>query len=313
MNNKVLFLSFAVSLGGFLFGFDAGIISGVMNFVGPEFELNEVQIGWVVSSPSFAAMIAMLITGKLSDNIGRKKILIGVALLYSLSAITSALSYSYETLYISRMIGGVAFGTALVLAPIYISEISTAKIRGRLVSIQQLNIVLGFFAAFLSNYLFNEFNTKLEFLNDLNVWRYMLGIESIPALVYFITLLFVPESPRWLVTKGLNKESVETLGKIYGNEIAKKELKEIEKSIDEKSIDKKVPLSILLKPSLRFVMIVGLTLGIVQQITGINAIYFYATSIFKQTGIGTDAAFLSGVFLSLTTVLFTIIAIRIID
>ena len=111
----------------------------------------------------------------------------------------------------------------------------------------------------------------------------------------------------------LNKESAETLGKIYGNEIAKKELKEIEKSIDDKSIDKKIPLSILLKPSLRFVMIVGLTLGIVQQITGINAIYFYATSIFKQTGIGTDAAFLSGVFLSLTTVLFTIIAIRIID
>ena len=137
------------------------------------------------------------------------------------------------------MIGGVAFGTALVLAPIYISEISTAKIRGRLVSIQQLNIVLGFFAAFLSNYLFNEFNNKLDFLNDLNVWRYMLGIESIPALVYFITLFFVPESPRWLVTKGLNKESAETLGKIYGNEIAKKELKEIEKSIDDKSIDKK--------------------------------------------------------------------------
>ena len=115
MNNKVLFLSFAVSLGGFLFGFDAGIISGVMNFVGPEFELNEVQIGWVVSSPSFAAMIAMLIAGKLSDNIGRKKILIGVALLYSLSAITSALSYSYETLYISRMIGGVAFGANSLL------------------------------------------------------------------------------------------------------------------------------------------------------------------------------------------------------
>ena len=134
----------------------------------------------------------------------------------------------------------------------------------------------------------------------------MLGVESIPALVYFITLFFVPESPRWLVTKGLNRESEETLEKIYGNEIAKKELKEIEKSIDEKSVDKKVPLSVLLKPSLRFVMIVGLTLGIVQQITGINAIYFYATSIFKQTGIGTDAAFLSGVFLSLTTVLFTI-------
>ena len=123
-----------------------------------------------------------------------------------------------------------------------------------------------------------------------------LELSQFQLWVYFITLFFVPESPRWLVTKGLNKESAETLEKIYGNEIAKKEIKEIEKSIDEKSVDKKVPLSVLLKPSLRFVMIVGLTLGIVQQITGINAIYFYATSIFKQTGIGTDAAFLSGVF-----------------
>ena len=143
MKKNVLFISFVVSLGGFLFGFDAGIISGVMSYVGPEFNLNDIQTGWVVSSPSFAAMIAMLVAGRLSDLIGRKKILIVVAFLYSFSAITSAFSFSYETLYLSRMIGGIAFGTALILAPTYIAEISNAENRGRLVSIQQLNIVLG--------------------------------------------------------------------------------------------------------------------------------------------------------------------------
>ena len=141
MTKKTLFIAFVVSLGGFLFGFDAGIISGVMSFAGPEFNLNDAQTGWVVSSPSFAAMIAMLVSGKLSDRIGRKKILIVVAFLYAFSALASAYSYSYETLYIARMIGGLAFGAALILAPTYIAEISNSQNRGTLVSIQQLNIV----------------------------------------------------------------------------------------------------------------------------------------------------------------------------
>ena len=195
MTKKTLFIAFVVSLGGFLFGFDAGIISGVMSFAGPEFNLNDAQTGWVVSSPSFAAMIAMLFSGKLSDRIGRKKILIVVAFLYAFSAIASAYSINYETLYVARMIGGLAFGAALILAPTYIAEISNSKNRGTLVSIQQLNIVLGFFAAFLSNYLISmNLNTKqLSSLNDLNVWRCMLGVESIPAIgIFYLTLFFVP-------------------------------------------------------------------------------------------------------------------------
>lgn len=158
MSKRTLFIAFVVSLGGFLFGFDAGIISGVMSYAGPQFDLNDTQIGWVVSSPSFSAMIAMLIAGRLSDRIGRKNILLVVAFLYAFSAISSAYATSYELLYITRMLGGLAFGTALILAPTYIAEISTAENRGKLVSIQQLNIVLGFFAAFLSNYYFNQFN-----------------------------------------------------------------------------------------------------------------------------------------------------------
>jgi len=314
MSKKVVFIAFVVSLGGFLFGFDAGIISGVMSYAGPEFNLNDAQTGWVVSSPSFAAMIAMLISGRLSDVIGRKKILIVVAFLYAVSALASAYASSYEMLYIARMIGGLAFGAALILAPTYIAEISSAENRGKLVSIQQLNIVLGFFAAFLSNYYFNKINTSgNSFLNDENVWRWMLGVEFIPAILYFLFMFFVPKSPRWLCSKGKLQEAKVVLNQLYGEQLAKVEIQAIEKNVNEDKKQEKVSIMELLKPSLRFILIVGLVLGVLQQITGINAVYFYATSIFKQTGIGTDASFASGILLSLTTVFFTIIAIFLID
>lgn len=314
MTKKTLFIAFVVSLGGFLFGFDAGIISGVMSYAGPQFNLNDAQTGWVVSSPSFAAMIAMLIAGRLSDRIGRKKILILVAFLYALSAVTSAFAISYETLYISRMVGGIAFGAALILAPTYIAEISTAKNRGKLVSIQQLNIVLGFFAAFLSNYYFNQNNIEGSlFLNNNNVWRWMLGVEFFPAIIYFGLLFFVPRSPRWLYTQNQIDKAKDVLENIHGSMQAEIEIQSIGKNIEDTKVFQKTSIKELLKPSLRYIMIVGITLGVLQQVTGINAIYFYATSIFKQTGIGTDAAFSSGVLLSFTTVIFTLLAIYLID
>lgn len=312
MSKKIIFIAFVVSLGGFLFGFDAGIISGVMSYAGPEFMLTELQSGWVVSSPSFAAMIAMLIAGKLSDRIGRKKILIVVALLYAVSAYLSAIASSYEMLYIARMIGGLAFGAALILAPAYIAEISSAENRGKLVSLQQLNIVFGFFAAFISNYYFNKVNTSgSEFLSDENVWRWMLGVELLPALLYFIFMFFVPRSPRWLYNQNLTEEAKNILNNIYGKEVAKIELKAMENA--DHSNDKKTSFKELFSPALRYIVLIGLTIGILQQITGINAVYFYATSIFKQTGIGTDASFSSGVLLSFTTVVFTFAAIFLID
>lgn len=311
---KTIFVALVVSLGGFLFGFDAGIISGVMSFAGPEFDLSDAQTGWVVSSPSFAAMFAMLISGRLSDLVGRKKLLIYVAFLYAISALFSAYSISYEMLYIARMIGGLAFGAALVLAPTYIAEISTAESRGKLVSIQQLNIVLGFFAAFLSNYYLNKLNVSGDsFLSDENVWRWMLGLELIPACAYFIAMFFVPKSPRWLMLKGKTTEATIVLTSLHGDQIAKDEIASIQNNLDSKKNKEKVRLSELFKPALRFIVIVGLVLGVLQQITGINAIYFYATSIFKQTGIGTDASFISGVLLSFTTVIFTLVAMLLID
>ena len=316
MNNKTytVFISFIVALGGFLFGFDAGIISGVMSFAGPEFDLSEIQSGWVVSAPSFAAMFAMLFSGRLSDLIGRKKTLIFVAFLYAISAVLSAMASSYEMLYIARIIGGIAFGAALVLAPIYIAEISTAENRGKLVSLQQLNIVFGFFAAFLSNYFFNKYNTsESTFLTDENVWRWMLGVEFIPAVCYFVFLFFIPKSPRWLYLKENFEEAKKVLNKIHGTERGGIEIAAIEKNIHADKNKSPIKIKDLLKKSLRFVLFVGLIVGVLQQITGINAVYFYATSIFKQTGIGTDAAFSSGVLLSTISVIFTFVAIYLID
>ena len=316
MSKKLILIAFVVSLGGFLFGFDAGIISGVMSYAGPEFNLNDIQSGWVVSSPSFAAMIAMIFSGRLSDIIGRKKILIAVAFLYAVSALFSAYATSYEMLYIARMIGGLAFGAALVLAPTYIAEISTAENRGKLVSIQQLNIVLGFFAAFLSNYYFNKYNTSgASFFTDENVWRWMLGVELIPAVLYFISLFFIPKSPRWLFTKNKNEEAKKVLVSVYGEVKAEEEVNTILNSLEGTVLkaEEKVNLKDLFKPALRFVLMVGLVVGVLQQITGINAVYFYATSIFKQTGIGTDAAFASGILLSSITVVFTLVAMYLID
>lgn len=314
MSKKLVFIAFVVSLGGFLFGFDAGIISGVMSYAGPEFNLSDGQTGWVVSSPSFAAMIAMIVSGRLSDYVGRKKILIYVAFAYAISALLSAYATSYEMLYIARMIGGFAFGAALILAPTYIAEISTAENRGKLVSIQQLNIVLGFFAAFLSNYYLNHLNSQdSTFFTDENVWRYMLGVELVPATLYFIFMFFVPKSPRWLFSKNRLIEAKNVLNSIHGEQQGAIEIKSIEENIQKGKQTSKIAFKELLKPSLRFIIIVGLVIGVLQQITGINAVYFYATSIFKQTGIGTDAAFSSGVLLSFTSVVFTVVAILLID
>ena len=314
MKSQTLFIAIIVSLGGFLFGFDAGIVSGVMEYAGPFYELNDSQIGWATSCPSFVAMFAMLIAGKLSDVIGRKPILIIVAFLYAVSALLSAYASSYETLCIARMIGGFAFGAALIMAPTYIAEISSAANRGKLVSIQQLNIVLGFFSAFLSNLVFNNwYKAGTDFLSDENVWRWMLGIELLPAAFYFVVLFFVPRSPRWLFANNRIEEGKQVLVRLHGDTKAEEESQEIQINLQSEQSTEKASIADLFKPSLRFIVLVGIVIGILQQATGINAIYFYANSIFKQTGVGVDASFFSGVLLSFTSVVFTVVAMVTID
>lgn len=312
-NNYNIVIAAIVSLGGFLFGFDAAIISGVVGYVESLFTLNDVQTGWVVSSPSFAAMFAMLVAGAMSNVIGRKSMLLIVAFLYAVSALLSAYAGSYELLYIARMLGGVAFGAALILAPMYIAEISNAENRGKLVSVQQLNIVLGFSVAYFTGYYLNQAGQNgTGIIDEGNAWRWMLGVEAIPAVLYFFALFFVPRSPRWLLLKGRTAEAKEVLTKLHGPEQADREIGEIQQAISAKGSEK-VKLSELFNPALRFVLLIGLVVGILQQVTGINAVFFYATSIFEQTGVGTNAAFAQAVVVGIINVVFTILVMFLID
>ena len=314
MNTSTFFLALFVSLGGFLFGFDAGIISGVMEYFRPQFGLTDAQAGWVVSSPTFAATFAMLVAGRLADVVGRKPLLLVIAVLYTLSAVASAFAGSYEVMYVARMIGGVAFGAALIIAPTYIAEIATARNRGRLVSIQQLNIVLGFFAAFACNNLLHGLTKgDAPLLSEQVVWRWMLGLEAFPAVVYFICMLAVPESPRWLFTKNRAAEGQRVLARLHGEAAAEAERRAIEEGIAKERMSKKGAFAELFSPALRSIVFLGLAIGVLQMSTGINAVYFYANSIFEQTGIGEDAAFTSGVLLSTTSVFFTVVAMALID
>ena len=312
-------IALVVSLGGFLFGFDAAVISGVNGFITAEFDLTSLQLGWVVASVTISSAVAMLFAGAISDAIGRKRLLIIVALLYSISAIFSALAPSYGTLVIARLLGGLAFGTALVIVPVYIAEIAPANIRGSLVSVNQLAIVIGFSAAYFSNYFLIAWSKSgSTFVSnwgiDTHTWRWMLGLESVPALLYFLLLFLVPNSPRWLLLKDQEDKALSILSRVNGSDTGQTILTSIKHSLNEVSSPRSgLKLNELLKPELKLVMTIGLIIGITQMAVGINAVFFYATNIFELTGIGTDAAFVQSVWVGMINVLFTLIAIFLID
>jgi MFS transporter, SP family, arabinose:H+ symporter len=307
-----------VALGGFLMGFDASVISGVVGFIQGEFDLTPIEVGWSVSSLALTATIGMMFSGPLSDRIGRLPVLKIAALLFAVSAIASAVAPGFVTLVIARMIGGFGVGAALVIAPMYIAEMAPPASRGRLVSFNQLNIVVGISAAFFSNYLIltlGESGAAWAAALRLDVWnwRWMLGIETLPAILYYVALLFVPESPRWLAMQGREDEAREVLGRVSDAGQADRDLQEVRDSIEAEARLGQVSWRALAHPSLRLVMTIGVSVGILQQITGINSVFFYAPMIFEQSGIGTNAAFMQAVLVGLVNVVFTVVAMSLID
>ena len=307
-----------VALGGFLMGFDASVISGVVGFIGPEFELTKIQIGWAVASLTLTATLAMMTAGPISDRFGRRPVLRVAALLFFVSAIASAVAPDYLTLVIARMVGGLGVGAALIIAPMYIAEIAPADIRGRMVSFNQLNIVIGISVAYFSNFLIlNLGQSDLAWAQSLGMgdwtWRWMLGVEAIPALIYFLALFLVPESPRWLVMRGKAEEALKILSRVSGKVQAEKDLGAVQKSLDDEAHLEKGSLKDLLLPSMRLVLTIGIVIAILQQITGINSVFFYAPMIFEQSGIGTDASFMQAVLVGIVNVVATVVAIALID
>ena len=300
-------------------GFDASVISGVIKFIEPEFHLSKIELGWSVASLSLAATVAMMFAGPVSDRFGRRVVLKYSALLYAFSALLSAIAPSFIILVIARLIAGVGVGTSLILAPMYIAEISPAEKRGKLVSFNQLNIVVGISVAFFTNFLIIHFSqSDASWAHFLKIreynWRWMLGIEFFPAMLYFFFLLFVPQSPRWLIMKGRFDEALNIMKRVGDDESAIKMVNEMQEHI---SLDKtpkiKTPVRALFAPAMKMVLTIGIIISVLQQITGINSVFFYAPMIFEQSGIGTDASFIQAILVGLTNVVFTILAMVLID
>lgn len=316
--HSVIPIALIVALGGLLMGFDASVISGVVGFIEPEFGLTKIELGWAVSSLTLTATLAMMMAGPLSDRIGRRKVLTYAAVLYAVSAIGSALAPDFVSLVIARMVGGLGVGASLIIAPMYIAEISPAKMRGRLVSLNQLNIVIGISLAFFTNYLILQWGKSdaalaqaLKF-GEYN-WRWMLGLETFPAVLYFIGLYFVPRSPRWLLMKKKREEAIAILDRFNTREQVNADVDDIEKSIKADALKEKVSMKELFRPALSLVLTIGIVIAVLQQITGINSVFFYAPMIFEQSGIGTDASFVQAILVGLTNLVFTVLAIAFID
>jgi sugar porter (SP) family MFS transporter len=307
-----------VALGGFLMGFDASVISGVVTFIEPEFALSKIELGWAVASLTLTATVAMMLAGPLSDRLGRRPVLKIAAALFTVSAFASALAPDFVTLVAARMLGGFGVGAALIIAPMYIAEIAPPKLRGRMVSFNQLNIVIGISVAFFSNYLIlNLAQSDLSWTQTLGMdvwtWRWMLGVEALPAIFYFFALFSVPESPRWLVMRGKDQDAFDIMVQVSGREQAEAELLAVRESLELEARIEKALLKELFQPAMRLVLTIGISVAILQQITGINAVFFYAPMIFEQSGIGTDAAFMQAVLVGIVNLVFTVLAILLID
>ena len=312
-----LYCAVIVSLGGFVFGFDAAVISGVVGAVTVEFDLTPIQSGFVVAAPTLSGVFGTLVVGPLSDALGRKRVLILIAALYLISAVLSAFATSYMMLVTARAIGGLAF-TSLMIAPMYIAEIAPPKLRGKLVSVNQLNIVIGLSAAYFANYYILQASTSgadwvAAWGVDAHTWRWMLGVEIVPALIFLLGLFLIPDSPRWLASNGREQEARNVLAKLIPAEQIDSEIEQINNSFDSENSSLWNRIKGVLGTKMRLALVVGIIVGVVQQITGINAIFFYAPTIFEQSGIGTDAAFAQAALVGLINVLFTLVAIVLID
>lgn len=309
----IILIAFVAAIGGFLLGFDGSVISGAAPFYKSVFGLQDGSFlfGFSVSCIIWGSIFGNLFAGSLSARIGRKRALIISAILFLVSSLATALASSVDVFIGGRIMAGVAVGFAILIAPVYIAEIAPPEKRGWLVSFNQLLIVIGLSAAYFSNYII------LKLIGDPLVnWRWMLGVEAFPSLLYLVLLFFIPESPRWLMIKGRKEQAFNVLRKIRGPQYAQQEFEQIETSIAQTA---NVAESLLqqakafFSPRMRLILIIGVGLAVFQQFSGINAILYYAPIIFESAGGGRDAAFMQAVVLGIVFLVMTIASMFLID
>jgi SP family arabinose:H+ symporter-like MFS transporter len=303
----VLKVSLVAALGGLLFGYDTAVIAGVIGYLQRRFELSPMMTGWAASSAIWGCVFGAMMAGYLSDKFGRKKVLIVTAILFIISSIGAMVPRNLTEFLIARFIGGLGIGAASMLSPLYISEIAPSRNRGRLVSLYQLAIVVGINLIYFVNLLIASFGD--EAWNVETGWRYMLGSGTIPAVLFLILLFMVPESPRWLVKKGNDNDALDTLEKVNGSVEGKNVLNEIKDSIRQEV----GTLSDLFGKRFKPALVIGVVLAIFSQITGINAIIYYAPEIFKGVGFASESALFQTVLIGAVNTLFTFVALWLID
>lgn len=310
---RLIFISIVAALGGFLFGYDTGVINGTQFYFSKYFDLAPVAKGWVVGSALLGCFAGALIAGQMSKKFGRKVSLIVSAVLFTISAWGSGLPgflpESVTLLVIFRIIGGLGIGVASMNAPTYIAELSPAAKRGQMVTIYQMAIVLGFFLVFIATYFIGAGNG--ESYNTNQGWRWMFWSELIPCLLFLALLFFVPKSPRWLCLKGKYKEAQQVLERIQPSVQAATELENIKQSINnEQGLKLKQISSSIFFP----IILIGVVFSMLQQFTGINAVLYYGADIFeKALGFGQDDVLVQQIMLAAVNVVFTIVAMFTVD
>ena len=300
--NFVYIISAIAALGGVLFGFDLVIISGTVPFFIKYFQLGESGTGWAVGCINLGAAAGGLLAGRLSNALGRKKLLMICALLFAVTGFATGWATSFAFFISARMLSGVAVGMAALVCPVYIAEIAPGQLRGRLVSFYQLAIVTGLLVAYLCNYLL--LNTGA------NNWRWMFSSQSLPALLFLGGLFFVPESPRWLISKNKKVKALKILVRVGGFAYAQNEASLISESFSKEA---KGNISDLFKPGYFKIVILGVIIAIFSQADGQNSLFSYAPVIFKEAGMAENTAFLQSVILGVVNFIFTFVAIKFID
>lgn len=302
--NYVLFLSITAGLGGFLFGFDTAVISGAERDIQSLWQLGDLKHGFAVAIALYGTVIGALFGGIPADKVGRKTTLLWIGILYLVSALGSAFAPEVNSFMFFRFLGGLGVGASSVVAPMYISEIAPAKRRGQLVALYQFNIVFGILMAYFSNYII-----KTSDLNE--AWRFMLGVEAVPALIYCILIIKVPDSPRWLITKLKDFDNARII-------LTRTDPEGVDKAIDlaieeSKVIRKKITLSTLFHPKFRKISILAILMAFFNQLSGINAIIYFAPRIFESAGIVTEIALISTLGIGAINLFATMLGLYLID
>ena len=312
----VIFMAAVAAIGGILFGYDTAVISGTTDIVRNQFSLSASGEGWYVGCALIGSIIGVLCAGSLSDYIGRKITMLISAAFFSISAIGCAVCGSFDALVAFRIIGGVGIGIVSIVSPIYISEVSPAKIRGTLVSLYQLAVTAGFLLAYLANWAIDagidpsaaaDAGLWSRMFNA-EAWRGMLGSETLPALLFLFIIFFIPESPKWLIIKGKSSEATAVLSRILGSE---DEINAEVEATRSSSGEDKGSWSDLLKPGILVAVLAGCAIAILGQFMGVNAVLYYGPKIFSEAGF--DNPMFSTVLVGLVNFATTVLAVFIID